>query len=204
MNTYDLITQNFDELYHHGIKGQKWGIRRYQNPDGSLTAAGKERYGTAENLKKAMDAKAAKSNLRKARMAKQRARYKHKNAQDKYSQAKSQKNKGDVREWNNVISTGVQSIKANKKYKQAKAEYKEIKNSTAKKAKVSYNKIKNNTISTLKKNKKFAAIGTTAVVGTGVASAAVVGVAVAKTVKELRNVGVSALKSYAENPFLRW
>jgi len=34
-----------DELYHHGIKGQKWGIRRYQNPDGSYTAAGKKRYG---------------------------------------------------------------------------------------------------------------------------------------------------------------
>lgn len=32
------------ELYHHGIKGQKWGIRRYQNPDGSLTAAGKDKY----------------------------------------------------------------------------------------------------------------------------------------------------------------
>lgn len=34
-----------NELYHHGIKGQKWGVRRYQNPDGSLTAAGKKRYG---------------------------------------------------------------------------------------------------------------------------------------------------------------
>lgn len=33
-----------DELYHHGIKGQKWGIRRFQNPDGTLTAAGRERY----------------------------------------------------------------------------------------------------------------------------------------------------------------
>lgn len=30
------------ELYHHGIKGQRWGIRRYQNPDGSLTAAGQK------------------------------------------------------------------------------------------------------------------------------------------------------------------
>lgn len=34
-----------DELYHHGVKGQKWGIRRYRNEDGSLTAAGQRRYG---------------------------------------------------------------------------------------------------------------------------------------------------------------
>ena len=32
------------QLFHHGIKGQKWGKRRYQNPDGSLTAAGRQRY----------------------------------------------------------------------------------------------------------------------------------------------------------------
>ena len=33
------------ELYHHGIKGQKWGIRRYRYADGSLTPLGRERYG---------------------------------------------------------------------------------------------------------------------------------------------------------------
>ena len=32
------------ELYHWGIKGMKWGVRRYQNADGSLTAAGRKRY----------------------------------------------------------------------------------------------------------------------------------------------------------------
>ena len=38
----DLISS--EELYHHGIKGQKWGVRKYQNKDGSLTPAGRERY----------------------------------------------------------------------------------------------------------------------------------------------------------------
>lgn len=39
-------------LYHHGIKGQKWGIRRFQNEDGTLTDEGKRRYGadSVENL----------------------------------------------------------------------------------------------------------------------------------------------------------
>lgn len=32
-------------LMHHGIYGQKWGVRRFQNPDGSLTEAGRKRYG---------------------------------------------------------------------------------------------------------------------------------------------------------------
>lgn len=39
------------ELYHHGIKGMKWGVRRYQNNDGSLTAAGKQRL--AKSIQKA-------------------------------------------------------------------------------------------------------------------------------------------------------
>lgn len=34
-----------NELYHHGIKGQKWGVRRFQYADGTLTPQGKKRYG---------------------------------------------------------------------------------------------------------------------------------------------------------------
>lgn len=39
-----IVKDSPNELYHHGIKGQKWGIRRYQNKDGTLTDAGAKRY----------------------------------------------------------------------------------------------------------------------------------------------------------------
>lgn len=59
-----------NELQHWGIKGMRWGVRRYQNKDGTLTAAGKRREKQlakqrAENLKKARAAKAE----RKAKIA---------------------------------------------------------------------------------------------------------------------------------------
>lgn len=49
MDSNYIITSNGgfiseDELAHHGIKGMKWGVRRYQNADGTLTDAGKKRY----------------------------------------------------------------------------------------------------------------------------------------------------------------
>ena len=52
MKQMHYIPYNQDYLAHHGIKGQKWGVRRWQNSDGTLTPAGRERYGYGEAKEK--------------------------------------------------------------------------------------------------------------------------------------------------------
>ena len=50
-------TDGSDYLMHYGILGQKWGIRRFQNLDGSYTEAGKERYGLTKSERNQIQAK---------------------------------------------------------------------------------------------------------------------------------------------------
>lgn len=51
------------DIYHHGVKGMHWGIRRYQNTDGSLTAEGKERYMYMNRARRAAKTKSDMDNL---------------------------------------------------------------------------------------------------------------------------------------------
>lgn len=78
------------ELYHHGIKGMRWGVRRYQNKNGTLTAAGKKRYSDDPELaRQKNDFKAAKSRYEESTKALNKA-------SDRYSYLPTSNNRKEL------------------------------------------------------------------------------------------------------------
>ncbi len=65
----DIQPDYTDSLMHFGIKGMKWGVRRYQNSDGSLTNQGKARYSSGSIFAKHSERKMAKEQAKKNRIA---------------------------------------------------------------------------------------------------------------------------------------
>lgn len=55
----DILDEDENSLAHYGVKGQKWGVRNYQNPDGSLTEAGQERYSGKTHINQLTDEETA-------------------------------------------------------------------------------------------------------------------------------------------------
>lgn len=64
---YELTNDGNDYLVHHGILGMKWGVRRYQNKDGTLTSSGQKRYSDfrATPTKKAFVPKVSATDVKK-------------------------------------------------------------------------------------------------------------------------------------------
>ena len=112
------------DLYHHGIKGMKWGVRRFQRSDGSLTPAGKKRYSSdIEGAKEKVQS--AKKEQRKASLAYQLNPYDGKNL-DRLN--KSKQNVKDAKE--DLTDERVKEklnnqVKKSKRQEKLEARYKE-------------------------------------------------------------------------------
>ena len=77
------------EFYHWGVKGMKWGVRRYQNSDGSLTAKGKQRYSRTTGHEDIANASVSGKNEHRKKVL---AKYQHmKNAEQLQADAKRNK-----------------------------------------------------------------------------------------------------------------
>ena len=112
MNYYGYEFIRESDLTHHGIKGQKWGVRRFQNEDMTWTAAGKERYGDGN----VADAKSAYKAAKKAYNKSFNKAYYHNHP---FSFSKKKREESQER-WNDAYDKAQKLGEAKRVYKTAK------------------------------------------------------------------------------------
>lgn len=112
-----------DALYHWGIKGQKWGRRRYQNPDGTLTAEGRKRYGAQDEQETARQTEYAPKAEKKA------SDYTDEELRAKINRMQMEKQYRDLAGQTNIRADDQnRELKAEKERLQLKADVKRLKN----------------------------------------------------------------------------
>lgn len=118
-----------DFLAHHGIRGQKWGVRRFQNEDGSLTSAGKEHYGIGRRIinkrYQRKDGELTKAGI--AKIAKGNKWYLQTNPKDRKSRTKERDKVRDERNekyWD-AVAKGMDTSAPSKKDRQLWDGYKD-------------------------------------------------------------------------------
>lgn len=114
MNDYVLLIDRNGEPYlaHHGIRGQKWGVRRYQNEDGSLTSAGKSRYSTDSAKKATKSLNRIEKENAKLKTKSAIARIKANKAYQKGKDSKSESYAKRAKEYDDAVKAGEKLTKS--------------------------------------------------------------------------------------------
>lgn len=142
-----MNTCNVDELYHHGIKGMRWGVRRFQRKDGSLTSAGKKRYLDDPSVK------SSKAKMDAARKKQRVANADYTNASNKASFVPTKSNRQALNK------AYADKIKADSEYRRSKFDYST--NKEAARLRESGKEIKNKSKHRLKLEEQYKTMGLT-------------------------------------------
>ena len=116
-------TESDLELYHHGVKGQRWGVRRYQNEDGTLTALGRKRLEGYQKrefglVQKRIDSGTRDLERHKAKLLKKAEAFKASGRNDKAEHYKNEAKSGEVtKQFEAKISLAKKEMSVIKNYK---------------------------------------------------------------------------------------